>query len=80
MLFDSDLVFAYPYIPGIISPISNVVHRLVANPFCLHLTECSAVLYCDSMAHQQELPPSQFAWSCFQMLCSNTKTDVMFLQ
>lgn len=29
------------------------------NPFCLDLTECSAVLYRDSMAHERELPPSQ---------------------
>ncbi len=45
--------------PGVIFPISNLVHLSFPNPFCLHLTECSAVLYCDSMAHQRELPPFQ---------------------
>lgn len=42
--------------PGHIFHISNLVHSLFPNPVCLHLAECSAVLYCDSMAHERELP------------------------
>lgn len=52
--------------PAIIFPISNNVHLLFPNPFCLHLTECSAVLYCDSMAHQGVLPPSQLHGPVFK--------------
>lgn len=47
------------YLHPVIFHISNFVHLLFPNPFCLHLTECSAVLCCDSMAHKRELPPSQ---------------------